>query len=362
MRIYLATPHSFKNVHDSMRIFLAGTFPCHGETKGRLTEQIIQEREMDVFISGPHADYDGIWQKNIETPEDAMKIFLAGSCQSKRKGTDDIVTDTIDNSMIDPINAKEIQEKMKIFLAESGGCHNAYTRPAGVLNQRISILESFYYIKDWMIPYIRDYWHFLLDSGAFTFITQQQQGGKSDVDWIEYTDRYCDFIIKNNIDLFFEMDIDMIIGLKRVEQLRKRIEQRTGKQPIPVWHKSRGKDYFIQLCKDYPYVAIGGIAIKVIDPAKFKFFPWFIDKAHEHDAKIHGLGFTRLKLLPKYHFDSVDSTSWVYGNISGTIYHFNGRTIVKKKKQPGQRIKTCESAIHNFREWVKFQRYAEVNL
>jgi len=261
-----------------------------------------------------------------------MKVFLAGCPPSKRKGTDDYIFS------------------------------RSNTEPAGALRQRISILESFYYIKEWMFPYIRDYWNFLLDSGAYTFITQQQKDRNNSIDWEGYVDRYIDFINEHDIRLFFEMDIDAVVGLQKVEQFRKRIEAKTGKQPIPVWHKARGKEYFIDMCKDYPYIALGGIAIKVIKRSEYKFFPWFIDTAHKHNAKIHGLGFTSLKLLSQYHFDSVDSTTWAYGNISGKIYKFNGKTIVSKNREPSQRIKPREGAIHNFREWVKFQQYAEVYL
>ena len=31
----------------------------------------------------------------------------------------------------------------------------------------------------------------------------------------------------------------------------------------------------------------------------------------------------------------------------------------KISKQPGQRVKATEVAINNFREWVKFQKYAD---
>ncbi len=312
-----------------MNIYLAGT----------VTRKYVVREYVKGYIAGPHADYGNIWKDNKESPEKAMNIYLAETfpCDAKQKGL--------------------IAKNMNIYLAESGGCHKTYTEPDGALRQRISILESFFYIEDWMLPYIKNYWNFLLDSGAFTFLKQ-----KSDIDWEAYTERYCEFIIENDIDLFFEMDIDAIIGLNRVEQLRSKIEQRTGKQPIPVFHRSRGKQYFLDMCKDYPYVALGGIAIRNIKRSEYKFFPWFIDTAHEYGTKIHGLGFTNLKLLPTYHFDSVDSTTWVFGNITGKIYKFTGKTIILQTVKPGQRIKTREGAIHNFKEWVKFQKYAEVHL
>jgi hypothetical protein len=66
--------------------------------------------------------------------------------------------------------------------------------------------------------------------------------------------------------------------------------------------------------------------------------------------------------MEKYKFYSVDSTSWLSGNKFGAVYLFNGKTMKKQLKKPGQRVKTKEVAKHNFKEWVKFSQYAENNL
>ena len=220
------------------------------------------------------------------------------------------------------------------------------------------ILESFYYADDWTERTIPLLGSFMLDSGAFTFFTQ----GKH-VDWEEYTERYAEFVKRNNVKLFFELDIDALVGYERVLALRRRLELLTGRQPIPVWHRSRGKEEFLKMCEEYPYVALGGIVSKEFKPRDYKMFPWFINEAHKHNAKIHGLGFTNLKGLKRYHFDSVDSTSWVSGNRFGSIYKFDGTTMVKRDRPEGARlINQREAALNNFNEWLKFQRYAEKNL
>jgi hypothetical protein len=226
----------------------------------------------------------------------------------------------------------------------------------------LSILESFYYADEWTewaIPRLRN---FMLDSGVFTMA----YGSGQKVDFDQYTERYIEFINKNDVKLFFEMDIDDIAGLPKAEELRRKIERGTGKQPIPIFHRNRGKEYFIDMCKNYPYVAIGGIAGKGNMSARKEYMPyfqWFIDTAHKHGAKIHGLGFTDLKALEVFNFDSVDSTSWTTGNRFGAIYRFNGKTMVKYGKKDGQRLKDARAvAINNFNEWVKFQHYARKNL
>ena len=119
------------------------------------------------------------------------------------------------------------------------------------------------------------------------------------------------------------------------------------------------------MCKEYPYVALGGIVTQEVPRQTYeKAFPWFIKTAHEYGAKIHGLGYTSLEGLHKYHFDSVDSTAWLYGNRGGYLYKFNPRTgLIDKIDAPkGMRLKSQESAMHNFKEWIKFQEYAEKHL
>ena len=262
---------------------------------------------------------------------------------------------------------------MKIYLAGEGGkqkimnLHLAGENPVKNGTQcktwkGCNILESFYYVSK-NIHFERRYTqceHFLLDSGAFTFLIGNH---KETIDWGEYTQNYAEFINRYNIDLFFELDIDSIVGIKKVEYYRNMLERLTGKKPIPVWHKNRGKQYFLDMCKEYPYVALGGIAIKEIPRDIYeKVFPWFIKTAHEYDAKIHGLGYTSIEGVHKYHFDSVDSTAWLYGNRAGYLYKFNPRIGTLDKFQCDGRLKLKEGALFNFNEWIKFLKYADINL
>jgi hypothetical protein len=223
----------------------------------------------------------------------------------------------------------------------------------------LNILESFYYQDDTVtkaIPYLKN---FMLDSGAFTFFTSKPKF----VQWEDYVERYAAYINANNIDHFFELDIDLLVGYGEVLKLRAKLEKLTNKQAIPVWHKSRGKENFVRMCQEYNYVAIGGIVTKGITKDQYKYFPLFIDTAHKYGAKIHGLGFTNLEGLKKYHFDSVDSTAWVSGNRFGSIYKFNGTTMVKFDAPANHRLADARvAALNNFREWVKFCDYAEKNL
>lgn len=247
---------------------------------------------------------------------------------------------------------------MKIYLADSGKLREAYCEKP-TIEYRPYILESFYYADDAterLLPFFGD---FLLDSGAFTFM----QNSKSHVNWNEYIKRYADFIVKNDIEKYFELDIDSVVGYKEVLQHRKRLEKLTGRPCIPVWHKTRGMQEFNKMCEDYNYVAIGGIVAKEIKQDHYKAFPAMIKKAHTLGSKIHGLGFTNLSWLPRCHFDSVDSTAWTTGNRFGFVYKFNGKTMQKIDAPKGKRLADSRKiALINYIEWIKFQKYAERNL
>ena len=228
--------------------------------------------------------------------------------------------------------------------------------------QDVNILESYYYLRQFesYMEKIVKCGSFLLDSGAFTFL-QKQHG---DIDWDKYIEEYAAFINKWDVTMFFELDIDSLVGLQEVERLRKKLTDLTGKTPIPVWHKSRGKEYFIKMCQEFDYIGLGGIVINEIPRKKFESaFHWFINTAHKYGCKIHGLGYTSVPGLKKYHFDSIDSITWVSGNFSGKIFKFNSTTGEMKEifAEEGKKLNARPAALNNFTEWVKFGKYVEAH-
>ena len=56
----------------------------------------------------------------------------------------------------------------------------------------------------------------ILDSGAFSAFS----GKNNSFDWDGYVKKYADFVLKNNIQRFFELDIDVVVGLEKVEYYR----------------------------------------------------------------------------------------------------------------------------------------------
>lgn len=223
------------------------------------------------------------------------------------------------------------------------------------------VLESFFYVQDRFTAIIPSLQFFMLDSGAFTLfgsstmkITQKQLD--------DYVDRYADYIRDNKIENYIELDIDAIVGLAEVKRIRKHLEERTGIQPIPVWHRSRGLKEWRDMVREYPYVSVGlsGKHDSKWSLGNTDVIRMMIDEAHCAGKKIHGLGFTRLKLLPELHFDSVDSTAWVSGSRFGYLYYFDGKRINKFEKPQNTMIRDFKKITsHNFQEWAKYQQYAK---
>lgn len=344
MKFCLAAPHSYPGLvaeissggdgqiflmegsYAAMKVFMAGGItgnlnPLWRGVSKRIAngESLLEasEKEMRVFMADAHTRP---WvYETSRWKEDEIKAFLAGVWPWRNEGMYD----------------------------EACGLYRPY------------ILESFFYCNadtERLLPYFGD---FLLDSGAFTFMS----GNGGAQDWDGYVERYADFINRHKIQKFFELDIDVVVGYERVKALRKRLERLTGAQCIPVWHRSRGHDDFKRMCDEYSYVAIGGIVSGEIKSNHFGLLPRFIEEAHKRKAKIHGLGFTALDWLKRCHFDSVDSTAWTTGNRFGFIYWFDGKTMQKKLAPKGHRLRDArKTALNNYIEWLKFQRWADTHL
>lgn len=244
---------------------------------------------------------------------------------------------------------------MRIFLA---GMEVLKAYPNEIKKSKYQ-LASFYSIQDWQIPFLKECDDFLLDSGAFSFMN-----GAKKVDFDAYLNNYAEFINKYQIDHFFELDIDSVVGYPKVLEMRNRLEKLTGKQCIPVWHKSRGVNDFVEMCKKYNYVAIGGIVTKEIMPFQYKSFVPLINKAHSLGTKVHGLGFTSTSYFDQVRFDTVDSTTWNVGGKFGNICVFSSEDLMKQRIQKkGKRcVEQSKLMLHNYNEWIKFQKYAETNL
>ena len=204
----------------------------------------------------------------------------------------------------------------------------------------------------------------MLDSGAFTAINDKA-GRYRTLDWDAYLTAYIAFVKQTKQRLFFELDIDCVVGYAKVRDYTKRIEDSVGRQPIPVWHEERHLEGFLEMCERYKYVAVGSIVRGKLAKNP-RYLKWFIDRAHERGCQIHGLGFTDIRWLPKLPFDSVDSSSWLmvgkYGNVN-RFAHDGAEHSLEIVGYEDRRLGHWNRPYsYSFAEWVKFQKWAERNL
>lgn len=240
---------------------------------------------------------------------------------------------------------------MRLYLASLGSFKNVI-----IDKKPLYILETFFQTKKNILYSLNlvGNENFLLDSGAFTFMNSYK--GKITEKVINnYLTEYINFIKENNIKYFFNLDLDTIIGVDKTEELRKKLESEVGKKCIPVFHKIMGLDKYINLCKNYNYIAIGTIQ-------EFRKYPLIIKKmnkiAKKYNCKVHGLGFTP-KNVEQYGFYSVDSTSWLNGPKFGKIQQFNGKEILTYKKEKCRAKDYKQILKFNLKEYIKYQEYLD---
>ena len=157
-----------------------------------------------------------------------------------------------------------------------------------------------------------------LDSGAFSAFTQ---GIKIDIQ------EYISFIKehKDAISVYANLDV---IGKNKDSARRtyqnQKIMEKAGLNPLPVFHLHEPFKYLKRYCNTYEYISLGamvGSSSVVLIPWLDRCFSEYIcDPSGMPKIKVHGFGMTSLKLMLRYPWYSVDSTSWVLTGRLGGVY------------------------------------------
>jgi hypothetical protein len=103
-----------------------------------------------------------------------------------------------------------------------------------------------------------------------------------------------------------------------------------GVEAIPTFHQGSPWDVLVGLCRDYPKVAIGGVALK---RTKFKedFAADCFRRVWPH--RLHGFGYGAARYLRKFPFHSVDATNWELGPCKFGRWHSFGIMSVRGSDQ-----------------------------
>lgn len=227
--------------------------------------------------------------------------------------------------------------------AENGG--TAYAR-AAALARPDWCLESYHYITenpDIINTVKKDNRKIFLDSGAFSMFTLGKQ-----VD----LRKYAEFIYRNRNTLDVISNLDAIgskdaspeqaeeTARKSYENL-KQLEAWLKPQNIVVHpvHHVRDPDHWLEkyLEEGYDYIFIGGMVPETsvyLDQRLDDLWKNYLQNPDKTArVKVHGFGLTTEKLMFKYPWFSVDSTSWVmtamFGSVLMDLTHHGIQRIVK---------------------------------
>jgi hypothetical protein len=182
------------------------------------------------------------------------------------------------------------------------------------------ILESYHYVgEDRMTRIMReDGAEIFLDSGAFSAFTQ-----KVTID----IEKYAEYIQTNADIIEVASNLDVIGGEDSEEGswANQQELERLGAKVLPC-HHARDADYWLQkyLDEGYEHFCLGGMV-----PESTPFLLEWLDRIWDEyltnpdgtaKVKIHGFGLTTQRLMFRYPWFSVDSTSWVMTSRFGGIY------------------------------------------
>jgi len=236
---------------------------------------------------------------------------------------------------------------MKLYFAGSEG-REKLIKEVGIKNA----LMSFYTIgkkKNFKAP---EGVNLFLDSGGFSARTA---GATINV----Y--EYINFLLKNKIELYANLDT------KSVEETldnQQKMEEK-GLKPLPVYHYSElineETRYLLdKYCQEHPYVAIGGV-VRGIRRKKDRitYLKYCFNIAEQYGTKLHGFGITDPKLLERFKFYSIDSTSWISGSRYGFTYFFEQGKV--KAFRPKKNTKGQGKFLDKFNaiQWKKYADYLE---
>ena len=179
-----------------------------------------------------------------------------------------------------------------------------------------NVLQSFFYKTniDKILYYSKS---LFMDSGAFSAFTQNKEVNIDE--YIEYIKTH-----KNKIAVY--AGLDAIHDAEKTLKNQKYMESK-GLQPIPCYHLGEPLSYLKHYVENYNYISFGGMAgtktpIPIIISQLDDIFWNYIVNQETGEAKIkvHGFACTGQRLINRYPWYSVDSTSWVLTAALGSIF------------------------------------------
>lgn len=177
------------------------------------------------------------------------------------------------------------------------------------------ILESYHYVhKQSQVEKMRkDGVRIFLDSGAFS---AYMLGSVIDIDaYIAY--------VKTNQDIIEICSVLDGIGDPQRTFDNQTYMERRGVKPIPCFHYGEDPKWLLHYLDRYDYISLGGM-VPVSKPQLRIWLDriwhdYLTDSEGKPKVKVHGFGLTKLDLMWRYPWYSVDSTSWQQAGSNGLL-------------------------------------------
>lgn len=187
-----------------------------------------------------------------------------------------------------------------------------------------SLLVSYVYLEPFekhKTDYVYRDW--ALDSGAFSAYASGKDINLGD--YIATCKRLRE--ADKSLSEIFSLDVigDWKAGLKNCERM-----WQAGIEAIPAFHIGEPWDVLKGLAKDYPKIALGGVArlrgsIKKIWAGQCFARVW--------PKKVHGFGFAQEDVVMAYPWHSVDATNWEFGPCAFGRWNSYGKMSVRGSSQ-----------------------------
>ena len=236
---------------------------------------------------------------------------------------------------------------MKIYLssAESKRC----TKVLMDVKQPKNLLVSYYYLRSWkderIIALLEGFkkqgGSLFLDSGAHSFLNEVDSltvGRKSIAQKKKsvtketpeaYFANYLEFLKKyqHYFDLIAELDIDLIVGYKRVVEWRKALKDIgiENSRLVLVYHPT-----IPNWTKEWELWAKQGYCLGIGSFPSKEIHHYLFGIALKYKARVHGFAMTKNDFLLEYPWYSVDSSSWNVGQRYGCLCYYNKKTFKTK--------------------------------
>ena len=216
----------------------------------------------------------------------------------------------------------------------------------------------------------------IVDSGAHTFFSENSDEGltvsvhtkktKTKETPEEYFENYLLWAKKyyDYYDYFVELDIGELVGQDVVLQWRERLKQHgIFDKCITVMHPATCTyEEYLQMLdeSESKYCALEGLRA---GQAQIPYGKYLL-AAYEKGVKVHGFALTNKKIVEKYPFFSVDSSSWKAGLQYGTYARSvdgKSKAISFKENKWGHDM-TMPGLIDVYSDHLKTQRLARLRL